>query len=269
MVVTCGVTGAQVGAQDRPAPRPQPRASTAAAPVKEPAAERAGVEVEVGAAYDSLSHGFAPWRSVYLNVTQKLAARRVVYGSFRETNRFSLPDQELLGGVYFPLSRRWTALVEAQASPSHRVLAKWSLLGQVGRDLGHGWVGQVGFRHTEYNQAGANLGIFAIERYWKSYRAAYTLYLSQLQEAGHAASHSLQINYYYRDRQAIGLGFAIGQELENLGPRGILRTETRAFTLTGRHWFTTRWALTYDLSLNRQGGLYTRKGARVGLRRQF
>ncbi len=74
------------------------------------AAER-NVQIELNASYESLTHGYAPWRSLSLDVSKKLADRRVLYGSLRETSRFSLRDQEVMGGLYFPLGKRWLAQV--------------------------------------------------------------------------------------------------------------------------------------------------------------
>ncbi len=227
------------------------------------------VEIELSTSYESLNHGYAPWLSVALDVSKKLANRRVIYGALRETSRFSLRDQEVMGGVYLPLGKRWLAQVEASVSPSHRVLAKWSAFGQLGRELGRGWVAQAGFRRTAYNQTNANLSVTTIERYWKNYRAAYSLYVSHLPGAGVATSHSMQANYYYRERNSLGLTVAAGQELTNLGARGLLRTEARGVALSGRHDLNQRGTFSYDLNWNRQGDIYTRKGVRLGFRFHF
>ncbi len=219
--------------------------------------------------YERLTHGYAPWRSVTLDVSKKLAARRVLYGSVSATERFALRDQQFTGGVYFPLGQRWLAQVEASASPSHRVQARWSAFGQLGRELGRGWVAHAGFRHSAYNRTSANLSTVTLERYWRKYRAAYTLFVSQQPGTGVATSHSVQANYYYGERHSIGMTVAAGQELTNLGPRGLLRSEARGVALTGRHWMNAHWALSYDVNWNRQGDIYSKKGMSIGLRYYF
>jgi YaiO family outer membrane protein len=232
-------------------------------------ADPKNVEIELSTSYERLNHGFAPWFTLSLDVSKKLADRRVIYGALRETSRFSLRDQEVMGGMYIPLSKRWLAQVEASVSPSHRVQAKWSAFGQIGRELGRGWGAQAGFRRTAYNQTSANLGIVTIERYWKKYRAAYSLYIAQLPGTGVSTSHRVQANYYYRERNSIGVTIAAGQELTNLAARGVLRTEARGVALSGRHELNRRWTVNYDFNWNRQGDIYTRKGARVGFRFHF
>ena len=88
-------------------------------------------EIEGGSSYEDLDNDFKYWRSVYLEGVHRFAPREVIYGQVRETERFAQRDQELLGGFYYPLADTWTTLVEANASPSHHILAKWSVFGQL------------------------------------------------------------------------------------------------------------------------------------------
>lgn len=227
------------------------------------------VEVALSTSYETLNHGFAPWKSVSLEVSKTLAPRRSIYGSISETSRFALLDHQFSAGAYFSLNKRWLAQIEGSFSPSHRVQARYSVMGQLGRDLGRGWLATVGIRHSSYNQARANLHTLSIERYWKKYRAAYTLFVSQQPGVGTATSHSLQANYFYRERNAIGVILSAGKELTNLGPRGLLGTEARGVAVVGRHAVSQHWAIHYDLNWNRQGDIYSRRGGRFGVRYYF
>jgi YaiO family outer membrane protein len=232
-----------------------------------PTSER--LEVEVGYAYDHLTKGFAPWQSAHLFVGKRFASRQSLYGLYRETLRVRQRDREATIGFYQPLDTRWAVLLEANASPTHRILAKWSALAQVERELGKGWIGSAGYRHTIFNSAQVLTGNFGAERYFSSYRAAYTLYISGLQGAGTSASHRAQLNYYYGEQSnTLGVSFSAGKELENLGTR-ILRTGVRSVAIQGRHWVSSRWSVSYDASLHLQGDIYTRKGFSVGLRHRF
>ncbi len=254
----------------RPAPESLNEAQTASERKSEtvrPTSER--LEVEVGYSYDHLTNGFAPWRSALLFVGKRFASRQSLYGVYRETLRVRQRDREAMIGFYQPLDRRWAVLVEANASPTHRILAKWSGLAQVERKFGKGWVGSAGYRRTVFNTAQVNTGTFGAERYFSRYRAAYTLYVSGLQGAGTSASHRGQVNYYYGEQSStLGVSFAAGKELENLGTR-ILRTGVRSFAVQGRHWVNSRWGVNYDATLHLQGDIYTRKGVSVGLRYRF
>lgn len=232
-----------------------------------PTTER--LEVEAGYSYEYLTNGFAPWQSAHLFVGKRFASRQSLYGVYRETSRVRQRDREGLIGFYQPLGRRWAVLLEANASPTHRILAKWSALAQVERQFGKGWVGSAGYRRTVYKTAQVSTGAFTVERYFSRYRAAYTLYVSGLEGAGTSASHRGQFNYYYGEQSStLGVSFAAGRELENLGTR-ILRTGVQSFAVQGRHWVNSRWGMNYDATLHRQGEIYTRKGFSVGLRHRF
>lgn len=232
-----------------------------------PAGER--LEVEAGYSYDYLTNGFAPWQSAHLFVGKRFASRQSLYGVYRETLRVRQRDREGQIGFYQPLDRRWAVLLEANASPTHRILPKWSALAQIERQFGKGWVASAGYRRTAYNTAQVNTGAFTVERYFSRYRAAYTLYVSGLEGAGTSASHRGQLNYYYGEQSStLGVSFAAGRELENLGTR-ILHTGVQGFAVQGRHWVNSRWGMNYDATLHRQGDIYTRKGFSVGLRYRF
>lgn len=227
------------------------------------------LEVEVGYSFDHLTNGFAPWQRAHLFVGKRFASKQSLYGVYSETLRVSQRDREAMIGFYQPIDRRWAVLVEANASPTHRILAKWSALAQVERKFGKGWVGSAGYRHTVFNTAKVHTGTFSAERYFSSYRAAYTLYVAALPGAGTSASHRGQVNYYYGEQNStLGLSFSAGNELENLGTR-ILRTGVRSFALHGRHWINSRWGVNYDATVHVQGDIYTRKGFSVGLRHRF
>jgi YaiO family outer membrane protein len=227
------------------------------------------LEVEVGYSYDYLTNGFAPWRSAHLFVGKRFASRQSLYGAYRETLRVRQRDREAMIGFYQPLGHRWAMLVEANASPTHRILAKWSTLAQLERKFGKGWVGSAGYRRTIFNTAQVNTGTFGAERYFSRYRVAYTLYVSELQGAGTSASHRGQVNYYYGEQSStLGVSFAAGKELENLGTR-ILRTGVRGLAVQGRHWVNSRWGVSYDATFNVQGDIYKRRGGSVGIRHRF
>lgn len=242
--------------------------STKADSGQQTASSGADIVVEAGATYDALSNGYADWHSFYLSVAKTFARREVLYGTFRQTNQFSLNDQELMLGLTQPIGK-WTAVVEGSFSPSHQVLSKWSAQGQIGRTFTNGWGFNVGGGHTEYATAKANLGKVTAEKHFKHYRAAYTLVANQLEGAGVAASHIFEGNYYYGEHSSLGMSASVGRDIESLVPFGVVKNDIRGLTLGGLHWFTPNWALSYDAALYRQGDFFTRKGARVGLRHRF
>lgn len=227
------------------------------------------VQVEAGFTQDYLDKGYTDWRSVYVETEKKLAERGVVYGMLRETERFGLRDTELLAGYSSPLGGQWTGLVEANASSTHNVLPKYSVLGQLQYALDDGWNAQFGVRHTEHDTAVTNLGIVTLERYWGDYRAAYTIYSGYLAAAGATLSQRMQFSRYYANQSWLGVGLSGGKELENLGSGGVQQSNVLSLAFNGRHWFSRDWAVSYETTLHQQGDYYNRNGIRVGLRRQF
>ncbi|MBA2620481.1 MAG: YaiO family outer membrane beta-barrel protein [Acidobacteria bacterium] len=226
------------------------------------------VEVEIGASVEHLSNGFAAWREAYLSVSKRFKSRQAIYGVYRETSRVRLNDCEMTAGFYQPVGKRSTFFVEASASPTHRVLPKFSTLLQIEHSLKKGWGAQAGWRHTEYNTARTNTGIFTAEKYFSNYRAAYTVYLTNLAGIGTSAAHRVQLTRYYNEKSSVNFSFAAGREVENLGAR-VLRTDVQSFGVGGRHWINARWGLNYNYGFVRQGSIYTRQGFNFGIRYRF
>lgn len=232
--------------------------------------EQPRLETEIGGSHETLTRGLPDWSSVYLDASYELKARHTLYGGVRHTRRFGLDDDEIYGGIYYPLADAWTGVLEGSLSPTHEVLARYSAYGQLLRSLPHGFLVGAGLRHTEYTAAAVNMLVLSVERYWGAFRGAYTLYASRLDGAGTTSSHRFQLNYYYGERSNVGISYTTGKESENVGPpRGIITTDVENWTLSGRHWLTRGWAVTYDLVMHEQGNLYRREGFRLGVRHLF
>ncbi len=227
------------------------------------------IEAEARSSAERLSGGRADWRNTQLDLQARNAARQAYYGNVRATERFSQRDSEATIGTYQPLGGSWAVQVEAAASPSHHVLAKHSLLAQLERRLDGGWGVQAGYRRSIYERTGADLVIGTVDRYFSSFRAAYSLYLGRPDGAGFGPSHRLQWSYYYTDRSFIGISAATGKEAENIFPSGVLTTQVRSLSLAGRHEFAPGWAASYEWLVHRQGDLYTRRGFGLGIRHAF
>jgi len=232
-------------------------------------AQEESTEVELKATRDTLGRSYTDWSSAEALLSHRFKDGSSVYGSVRETRRFSLDDDELRAGGYLPLSEDWSALVEGSESASHKVLARWSVLAQLQRRLGDGWDVQAGLRHTEYDVAITNLTILTVERYWRDYRAAFTACAGNLEGTGTFPSGRVQFDYYYGDNNRIGFSFGAGREAENVGSAGVLVSKVRDAALIGTHWLNRAWAITYATTLHRQDEIYMRHGIELGLRYRF
>ncbi len=244
-----------------------------AAPLAALAAEPSAApenEIEGGFSHYALTNSYANWDSTYVDAAHRFGDRQSLYGEVQEARRFNLTDREVSAGYYHPLGERWTALVEASDSPEHNFLAKNSVYGQLQASFAQGWDLQGGWRHSQYTFAYADLAVVTAERYWGSYRGAYTLYEGRVQGAGAAPSHKVLLAYYYADRSNVTLTLAQGRQAESLGPAlGVLLVDVTTVSLSGRHWLNSAWGVTYEALTEHQGNLYSRKGIRLGLRYAF
>lgn len=245
--------------------------------------------VEVGTRYETLNNNYANWREYYIAVTKKFGDRKVIYGSYRDCNRFSLEDQEILLGGYIPLSNLWTANAEVTTSTNHIFLPQWSALGNFHLRMGKGWGAEFGYQYRQYTGTGTSAGTttsvpsehITLEKYFGNWRAAYTYNLSQpsgLNPLGlpgvintdNTSSHSFMLNYYYQNRSSITLNYTFGREVENVGPpTGVAVMDTSGINLWGSHWINDRWGITYGAGINNQLPYYTRNSVQVGLFLKF
>jgi YaiO family outer membrane protein len=260
------------GASSSPRPFPTPLAASSPKPRPTPDAEPAVVrrtEVQLNFSAENVSRNNGRWRTASLDFKRDVGARRVLYGSLRAAERFNLRDQEAMGGIYLPAGKKWAVNLEASAGLGNRFLPRYSVYGEVERALPKGWVLHGGVRYTAFRQDRATTGNFTAEKYFGNYRAAYSLYVAALRRTQSQPGHRFQINRYYGEQSStVGLSFAFGQDLENIGTR-VLRSSFRSWAVTGTHWLNRHWGLNYQATSHRQGEFYQRKGGGFGLRFRF
>jgi YaiO family outer membrane protein len=226
------------------------------------------MELDMGYSLEGLGNGFNAWNGQYLSLKKPFGQKAGIYARVDRTNRFALQDFQMTGGAYFPLPKKFGVVAEGTLSPTNYVQPKWSAYGEINRELPWKFVAHAGLRHSEYRDAISEMGIYTLENYWKRFRTAYTLYNSYLHQTGWANSHIAQIEYTYgKHENTISISGSLGRELTNLGgERGVLATDVRSLYLSGIQWLHPRLGLIYTLGVQRQGDLYTRKGAELGLR---
>ena len=138
------------------------------------------------------------------------------------------------------------------------------------RGLPGGWGLGLGVRQTEYNFGTANLLALSAERHWGHLRGAYTLYSNRTEGTGLGSTHRFEVSYLYGERNVIGVSYTTGRDLDTPGLMpGLAAADVRDWTLSGRHWVSPNWALTYDVLSHEQGSLYRRPGLRLGVSRSF
>jgi YaiO family outer membrane protein len=206
------------------------------------------------------------WRAA--EVASPLAPRLSLRDSAVESHQFSTNAFAFSSGLYRPLGQI-RPLVEGGYSPLYDSLPKHTLYSQVTQSLGGGWGLGFGVRQSEFNFASSNLLAFSAEHSFGSFRSAYTLYSSRADGSPLGSAQRFQVNYFYGDRNTVGLAYTTGRDIDHLGlPIGLPLSDVRDLSLSGRHWLSPNWALTYDVQSQEQA-LYRRQGLRFGVSRSF
>lgn len=201
-----------------------------------------------------------------------LAPRIALYAGTLDSRRFVSRGVDATSGLYRAPGQSAPVLGEGNLSPLNDVIPKYTLYSQVTRVLPGGLGLGIGMRHSEYNFAAANLLALSAEGNVGGFRGAYTLYSSRTDTLGNGSAHRFQLSYLYGDRNTIGLSYTTGRDVDNLNlplglPMGASLADVRDLSLSGRHWLSTNWALTYDLQT--LDSVYRRQGLRLGVSRSF
>jgi hypothetical protein len=97
---------------------------------------------------------------------------------------------------------------------------------------------------------------------------SFTLAPARLTGAGFAPGYQLQMSYQYSAAGTLGL--ALGRDVETFTPFiDPAIPGQRQFTLTGQHWLTPSWALSYDVLSTDVATPLRVQGLRLGVRYRF
>ena len=235
------------------------------------------LDVQLGFSYDKLDNGFADWHSVYVLAIKTLGPRENVYGKAESTEEFSFTDQQYTGGVNYPLNPRLSALVQVSFSPQHRVLPRYSLLGQLGYGLGAGFGIDVGVRHSDFDLGRVDTEYATLSKRFKQFLPSYTISLSEGANGGAVATNGVGLAYFYGGRNVAGIELSRGKTPVNFGPvggtagqpSGVITSDTTDVDLGGLHWVAPLWAVAWDVGYHDLSGFYIRHSISLGVRRRF
>lgn len=204
------------------------------------------------------------------HVFQDFGSAVLLSGGTLADRRIATAEGDYRFTLHQPVGQDVPALAEPNIHTLHDVLPRYTLNTEVVRAMPGGWGLGFGVRQTEYNFATSNLLSLSAERHWGKLRGAYTLYANRAEGAGLGSAHRFQVSYLYGERNVIGLAYTTGREFEHSGlPVAHALSDMRDWTLSGRHWLSPNWALTYDLLSSDQGAFYRRPGLRLGVSRSF
>ncbi len=226
------------------------------------------LRLDSGFIYDNLNNGFSSWKEFYLAGSYRLNPRLALFGQARATERFDQADQELRLGTDIALGENWTLTLEGTGAPDAQVLPSWSLAAQVDRRLPLGFGVQGGWRHAEYTASELDLFTVAGDYWFNRYRAGYTIYAASINNGPLIFSHRAQLDRYYQERSRVSLIASNGEEVESVGGGFFIVNEVQTLTVTGEHWLSDRWALTWEIG-QAWTTLYDKQRFRAGFTRQF
>lgn len=230
-----------------------------------------GGSVELSHGVDVLSGDQPGWRATTLEALWTGERATAAGFAARELARFDRDDVELAALGQAPVGGFVLAL-EGSASPTWWFLPRWSAGLRLERAVGEGWVAAAGVRTAQYqSDQTRSTPLFAsggLERYWGRWRAAATTTAVAL-DGTWSGSGRLALDLYYGESGRVGVSAAAGRELESVGGGQLLRSTVIGAAVLGAHPLSGGWAVTWELSAQRQGDVYMRTGGRLGLRRRF
>jgi len=236
---------------------------------EDPPASPTPWELRAEGQHDNLTNGQPDWNEEMLQLAWKPRRGLAVLGGGRWTERFDQKDHELFGGAYLPVASSTGVHLEASTSPTHRVLARESLLLELPQQLGAGWVVNAAGKRAHYDSGDVHAAIGTVEKYLGDWRLAYVGYLSRAESGGWAPSHRLSATWYRGDLTYASVSAGRGREVENVYPAGLVTTDVRSANVGAGLELARGFGLTLDLGYVRQGDLYTRRYARLGARVLF
>jgi YaiO family outer membrane protein len=240
---------------------------TATVPVATAPAQRRH-ELELSIRQDWLDNGFDNWRRQRLDYASTQPEGLGWYGALLREQRFGEWDEGVEAGAVIALDENWTLQPEIGFQPSPYFLPEWHADLRLQRRLPAGFIGAASVRRTEYETTRVDRLALNAERYWGSWRAGYTLNITDVANAGTPIGHDVALDYFYEGLSYAGLRLTAGEE-EAVEQQRLITSDVRAISLQGRHWLDSRWAVTWEVGHHEQGEYYTRRWLQLGLRHAF
>ncbi|WP_420476195.1 YaiO family outer membrane beta-barrel protein [Noviherbaspirillum sp. ST9] len=216
---------------------------------------------------EHLSNSTPDWREASVQLQHQYAARHGSGLAFARTERFGLQDRQLSANYARPFGEKLVVSVDANASSTHRVLARHGIGAALQFEFAPAWLVHAGARTTKYADERVNQGLLMLEHYFSSFSASIGWRPARAFDST-AHSGELRGAYYYGDRNSVGLILAGGKEAASIAG-AVTLTSLRSAAVVGRHWLNRDWAVNYSAGHTRQGDFYSRNGISLGLQYAF
>ncbi len=212
---------------------------------------------------DTLTRGRASWRNESVFVDRKWVDGSVGGVRINTTQRYGLNDSQLEGYYSMPLTQLLRVGIDAQASPSHRVLAKQGLGANAQYEFAKAWLAHGSVRQLRYDGVTVDQLSVGVEHYFGNW-GAYAGMVNSHAYAANTQTYIGRLSRYYGERDRVNLIVASGREPVNIAGT-LTNSDVSSATVTGRHWLSKTVALDYSAGITQQGDFYTRRGGSLGV----
>lgn len=216
---------------------------------------------------ENLSNNTPDWREASVQLQHQYAPRHSAGVAFTRTERFGLQDRQFNVNYARPFGEKLVASIDANASSTHRVLARHAIGAALQFEFAPAWLMHAGARTTKYDAERVNQGLLMLEHYFSSFSVSLGWRPARAFDST-AHSGELRGAYYYGDRNSVGLILAGGKEATSIAG-AVTLTSLRSAAIVGRHWLNRDWAVNYSAGHTRQGDFYSRNGISLGLQYAF
>lgn len=254
-----------------------PARAASSDPQGEPAPFSPHMEVEAGYSRAYLSGNKEEWDAFHAEALfhlepqhERISGRKFISARYFESQRFGLWDRDFGLGLSHPISHKMTGRIEASASPSYHYLPRWQVQTGVSQILERAWVGHLDYRHTAYRPNAVDQVSCGVDKYFSSFRAAYTFSWNAIPGEDSAFGNRIVLEHYLdpEAQNRIAIAFCDGHELENLGQNDIVKTRVHAFWFYGRQPLTTRVSIAWQMSFGEHSS-YVQREVGIALRSSF
>ena len=223
---------------------------------------------EIGASYEGLTNGYAPWQSQYFDLMLPLKQNGLVYIQLLNAERFSQVDQSAYLNYAYPFKY---GVVNVEGSLTHNP----QFLAQ--NFYGAGWNGRLPYqfnyllsgRESSYLDGRTSNQNIGIDKYFDQLRVAYVATYSTLNSQKSGWLSKYQAQWFTKENNRIGLTYSSGHEPTVVNIGNLTTIDTQQYQLDGLYWITSDIGITLAAWHAKQGNYYQRNGGQLGLRLAF
>ena len=229
-----------------------------------------GTRLSADASYEDLSGGRPAWRGASIGVDRRLKGTRHLFAGLHLEERFDTRDEQLIVAWSDRLNEDWSYGVYGDLAPDAEILPQWSVTAEAGRPLPDAW--SIGFRmrHASYESVDVETLSGTVEKYLELFSVGYAINIAKTSDIDDPSfGHVVRFAHDYGRESRVGLAFGFGEEAETVAPGVVQVTDTRSVSLSGLHWTSTAWGISWEAGWYEQGDFYDRIRVRLGLEHRF